>query len=354
MQGMIQYTNDLIKNPNFFSYVKRLAKTFVIFCDENVKKIYGGQLLHSLKKEGLNTFLISFSSGEENKTRETKAYLEDELFKHNIKKDSLFIAIGGGVTSDLVGFLAATYLRGVRAVYIPTTLLAMVDASIGAKVGVNTDYGKNLIGVIYSPLKVFIDPSFLNTISSDELINGHVEMLKHGLIESKEHFEKVKQNFELKKIPSIKLILESIRIKEKIVEQDFLEKNIRKILNFGHTFGHAIEMLSSFRLSHGKAVTVGILMESYLSMKMGFLGENDFHVILDTFKEVPLKESFELYRWKKVLSYDKKNKDNSIEFIALNAIGKVEKHSYNITYPITDGLLEDAVNWIESLSSSRC
>ncbi len=354
MQDMIQYTNDLITNPNFLFCIKGLAKTFVIFCDENVKKIYGDQLLHSLKKEGENALLISFAPGEENKTRDTKACLEDKLFKYNVKRNSLFIAIGGGVTSDLVGFLAATYLRGVKAIYIPTTLLAMVDASIGGKVGVNTTYGKNLIGAIYSPLKIFIDPNFLNTLSNEELINGYIEMLKHGLIKSKGHFEKVRQNFELKKIPNVELILESISIKEKIVEEDFLEKNIRKILNFGHTFGHAIEMLSGFKLSHGKAVAIGILMESYLSMKMGFLEKNDFLVILGIFKEFTLEENFELDRWKKVLRYDKKNKDNSIEFVALNAIGKVEKHLNNITYPITDSLLEDAVNWIESLNTSRC
>jgi len=354
MQDMIQYINDLITNPDLFFHIKDLAKTFVIFCDDNIKAIYGNKLLQTLKIEGLNVHLISFEPGEENKTRATKAHLEDELFKLGIKKDSLFIAIGGGVTSDLIGFLAATYLRGVKAVYIPTTLLAMVDAAIGGKVGVNTTYGKNLIGTIYSPLKIFIDPNFLSTLCREELINGYVEMLKHGLIKSKEHFEKVRLSFDCKKIPSIELILESIKIKEKVVKLDLFEKNIRKILNFGHTFGHAIEILSSFRIPHGKAVAIGILMESYLSMRMGILGENEFLAILDIFKEFQLKESFKVDSWKMALSYDKKNKKNSIEFIVLNAIGSVEKHLHNITYPLTDDLLSDAVSWIESLNTSRC
>jgi len=354
MQNMIQHVDDLIANPNFFSQIKELAKTFVIFCDKNVKKTYGDQLLNSFKKASLKTLLISFEPGEQNKTRETKAYLEDELFKHNIKKDSLFIVLGGGVTSDLVGFLAATYLRGVKAVYIPTTLLAMVDAAIGGKVGVNTVYGKNLIGAFFSPLKTFIDSNFLKTLSYSEIENGYIEMLKHGLVNSKDHFEKVRLSFELKKNPSIELILESARIKEKIVNQDYLEKNTRKILNFGHTFGHAIEMLSNFRLSHGKAVAIGTLMESYLSMKKKILKKEDFLKILDTFSGFRLKESFNFDSWKKVLGYDKKNKDDSIEFIVLNAIGKVEKHLYNITYPLTDNLLVDVIDWIESLNTSRC
>jgi 3-dehydroquinate synthase len=339
--------SNLINSSEFFNEIKGLSTNIIIFCDANINKIYGKKFLESFLNYQFKVQLIVFNPGEENKTREVKQALEDELLKRKIKKDHLLIALGGGVTTDLIGFIAATYLRGIKAIYVPTTLLAMVDAAIGAKVGVNTSYGKNLIGAFYCPDKVFIDQTFLKTLPSDELINGYVEMLKHGLINSNKHFQSVCLSYMQKKIPSIELILDSIQIKQKIIVLDALDQNIRKTLNFGHTFGHAIEVLSNFQIKHGYAVAIGIFMESYLSMKMQFLSSDDFHKIKTIFQMFTIKKKYTFIEWKNALKYDKKNSDNSIEYIALKAIGKVKVNLKNITHSLPDTLLLDVINWIQ-------
>ena len=229
---------------------------------------------------GLEAILFSFPNGEQHKSRATKEKLEDQLFEKELGRDICVIALGGGVTTDLGGYLAATYCRGVPLVMMPTSLLGMVDASIGGKTGVNTPYGKNLVGSIYQPKKVLIDPATLQSLPLKELRNGIVEMIKHGLILDRDYFtylnEHADQLLELDLSILEKAIFESCRIKREIVEQDDRESGKRNLLNFGHTVGHALENLTHYSLAHGEAVAIGILVESHLAVQLGHLNSNDF------------------------------------------------------------------------------
>lgn len=226
-----------------------------LIIDRNVLPHWSGDL-----------FTIPIDASEEKKSRATKEMIEDALFQKGFGKDTLLLAMGGGVTTDLAGFVAATFCRGIPHINIPTTLLGMVDASIGGKTGVNHPLGKNLIGAFHPPLAVYANLSLLKSLSEKQWRMGWVEMVKHGLIASLRHFEGLERDTPLKN-----LIEESMSIKLKIVEQDPNEKGMRRLLNFGHTFGHAIEWASHYTLSHGEAVLMGLLAESHLSHRLGYL-----------------------------------------------------------------------------------
>lgn len=271
----IVIADGLLTKPALMTQLLQLGTRFAIITDENVKSLHGEPFRAFLASHGLETFLFSFSSGEEYKTRQTKEQLEDQILSRGLGRDTCVIAIGGGVVTDVGGYLAATYCRGVSLVMIPTTLLAMVDASIGGKVGVNVPQGKNLIGCIYQPKEIWIDPSTLKTLPRRELKNGIVEMIKHALIADASYFDYLDKHATdiLALEPSIltQVILGSCRIKQSIVEQDEREQGKRRLLNFGHTVGHALEQVSDYTLAHGEAVAIGILIESALSVRLGYL-----------------------------------------------------------------------------------
>ena len=245
--------------------------------------MYGEPLQRELASSGLEAFLFSFSNGEQYKTRETKEILENQLFEKGLGRDTCVIALGGGVVTDIAGYVAATYCRGIPHVMFPTSLLGMVDASIGGKTSVNVPYGKNMVGCIYQPRKVVIDLSTLISLPKKEFANGVVEMIKHGLIADCKLFEDLeKHSDELLALNAVKLeqtIFESCRIKKEIVEQDEKENGKRRLLNFGHTIGHALERLTHYSLSHGEAVAIGLLVESYLSVRLGILDQKSFERI---------------------------------------------------------------------------
>ncbi len=215
---------------------------------------------------------IAIEPGEKNKNRKTKEFIEDQMISMGFGRDSIIIAFGGGVVGDLAGFAASTYNRGIPYIHVPTTLLAMVDSSIGGKTGVDTDNGKNLIGAIWQPKAVFIDNDFLKTLPENEFDNGLAEMIKNALVGSEEQFAFIEKNIsELKKRhPETLLhsIAESAKIKAGIVSKDEDEKNIRKSLNYGHTIGHAIELVMNYEITHGKAVSIGMATEASISVKL--------------------------------------------------------------------------------------
>ncbi|MDA9271809.1 3-dehydroquinate synthase, partial [bacterium] len=239
----------------------QINKRLVIITDTNLVNSLGIQLQQQLQQQGLQALLLACPAGEIHKTRETKQQLEDELLARQYGRDTCLIALGGGVVTDLVGFLAATYCRGLPVIYVPTTLLAMVDASIGGKTGVNTPHGKNLIGTFTQPQAVFMDINTLNTLPENEWHNGMAEMIKHSLIADATIFKLLQQNVEKiiqrDAIFLIDMIHASCLIKKNIVEQDEQEQGLRQLLNFGHTIGHAIETIEHYRLSHGEAVAIG-------------------------------------------------------------------------------------------------
>lgn len=238
-----------------------------------VNRLYGRRVKASLKEAGFDTIVIILPDGEEYKTLDTAALVYDGLVDHSIERTSPVVALGGGVIGDIAGFAAATYLRGVPLIQVPTTLLAQVDSSVGGKTGVNHFKGKNLIGAFYQPEAVFIDPMVLKTLDSRQLRAGMAEVIKYGVIVDERLFAFLEANAGKMSAcgrPLAKAIERSCRIKAGVVSADEHEGGLRAILNFGHTFGHAIEVVSGYgRYLHGEAVAIGMCMAAELSVELG-------------------------------------------------------------------------------------
>lgn len=268
---------DLFKNSSLWQHIIDNSSSIVLITDVNVYRSYRS-FIHELAQVAPHIFIYILPAGESLKSRSIKETLEDELLRAHIDRYSSIVAFGGGTVTDLAGFLASTYLRGVQLYLIPTSLLAMVDASIGGKTAINTSLGKNLLGTFYSPKAVYIDISFLQTLSPQELISGFAEIIKYGCIYDARLFELLEKNMPEKiSIDSlITIIKRSLKIKQEIVERDVCDQGMRHILNFGHTLAHGIELCEKYTISHGQAVALGILGEAYLSHHIGGLSYIDF------------------------------------------------------------------------------
>ena len=321
--------------------------------DAHLVDLIGKKLQHHWQTQGFQVELLSFPAGEVYKTRETKQQLEDTLMKTQYGRDTCLIALGGGVVTDLVGFLAATYCRGIPVIYIPTTLLAMVDASIGGKTGVNTPYGKNLIGTFTQPSAVFMDISLLETFPGREWHNGMAEIIKHSLIADPNLFNQLKNssNKIKQRDPQflVNMIYASCLIKKNIVEKDEYEKGLRQLLNLGHTIGHAIEAVEGYRISHGEAVAIGMLVECYLSVQLGYLPESvlkALHALLKDY-DLPLSTSaFEdRERFQVGLILDKKSIQKIPRFVLLDKIGQPHCEESLYTSPVEPVYLNQALDW---------
>jgi 3-dehydroquinate synthase len=344
----------LLKHSHFIHYCQSLRKRGAIISDSQVAPLYGQELQMRLQFGHVETSLLVFEAGEKQKTRQTKEWLEDQLFEQGFGRDSFLIALGGGVVTDLSGFLASTYCRGIPLIMIPTSLLAMVDASIGGKTAVNVPYGKNMVGTLYHPSAIFMDTSTLKTLSKEEFKNGVVEAIKHGLILDASYFAFLEQhaqnilNLEMSYVE--RLIYESCLIKRSIVEEDEQEKGKRRTLNFGHTLGHAIELLTDYQIPHGQAVAVGILGESYLSMQLGLLSSSSFERIRNIFKQyqIEIQNTFSLSpaRVLNALQLDKKSVKNQPRFVLLKEIGTCTDCSGEFCSSVEQKVLEKALNWI--------
>lgn len=275
-----------------------------------------------------NVEILEVESGEESKSFDILSGLIQTMAELKADRKSLLINLGGGVVCDLGGMLASLYKRGINYINVPTSLLAMADASVGGKVAVNVSNIKNIAGVFNPPVYVFVNPIFLQTLSEQEWLSGYAEILKHALIHGKEHWEKLK-NKNLFFIENWSDVLyHSISIKNNIVLKDPLENNQRKLLNLGHTIGHGIESFmieNKTPVTHGEAVAAGILIESYISFKQGFLKENDFNSIKEVIKNCFKKLAFKVQDTDSIISYlynDKKNEGKAISFVLLSEIGK--------------------------------
>lgn len=254
-----------------------LADRYFIVSDRRVSSLYGDALLRALKRAGLRADLITFLGGEAAKTRATKQRLEDRLLALGAGRDSAILALGGGVTGDLAGFVAATWQRGVPWVQLPTTLLAMVDAAIGGKTGINLPRGKNLVGAIHQPHAVYADIATLKTLSDAVFREGLAEIVKGGAIADRGLFcwleANVRHLLARRQTVVTEVVERSVRVKARVVRRDERESGRRGILNFGHTIGHALESVSAYALSHGCAVAIGIAVEARLAVKHGDLPE---------------------------------------------------------------------------------
>ncbi|MBA3238948.1 MAG: 3-dehydroquinate synthase [Parachlamydiaceae bacterium] len=353
----IEIHKDLLDQPDFlFQQLSPLGSRFVIISDKVVADLHGNKFQKSLAQLGLKASLFSFPNGEQNKTRATKDQLENQLFEKGFGRDICIIALGGGVSTDLGGYLAATYCRGVPLVMIPTSLLGMVDASIGGKTGLNVPYGKNLVGSIYQPKKVLIDPSTLQSLPLKELRNGVVEMIKHGLILDNAHFNYLNEHADrilaLDSTILEKAILDSCCIKRRIVEQDEKEGGIRNLLNFGHTVGHALEHMTHYSLTHGEAVAIGILVESHLALQLGHLNLKDFDMILSIFKKyglpLQLPTSPSIPDLLKGMTLDKKSLKGKPRFVMIHAIGSALTCDEAYCMPVEENVLINALNWMNN------
>lgn len=320
-----KYILRFLKSPK-----NNYSKLFIIV-DENSLKYCYPQLVAQIPAFE-DAELIEIESGEEQKNIEVCYQIWTVLSELQADKKCLLINLGGGVISDMGGFIAATYKRGVDFINIPTTLLSQVDASIGGKVGIDLSYIKNQIGFFYSPKAVFINPNFLSTLPKRHILSGFAEIIKHALISNHDYWEEIK-NIHFADFSQFEnLITQSVNIKNTIVSTDFHEKNIRKTLNFGHTAGHAIETFmleekDKKKLFHGEAIAIGMIIESYLSHKICKLNKSEMNdiisFIINTYKPQLISE-FAFHRIIELMKQDKKNENGTIHFSLLSEIGKCE------------------------------
>jgi 3-dehydroquinate synthase len=250
------------------------AHRYALITDSNVGPRYAKELAAQLNPDEIDIFTVP--AGESHKTRETWARLTDQMLAKRYGRDAAVVALGGGVVGDLAGFVAATFMRGIPIVQVPTTLLAMIDASIGGKTAVDTPAGKNLVGAFHAPAAVLIDPQVLTTLPLRELRAGFAEALKHGVIADEPYLNDVASRASGLLAPDgpkgdsmFSLIVRSVEIKAEIVSRDEREEGLRQILNFGHTIGHAVELVSGYSLLHGEAVAIGMALESKLAEHIG-------------------------------------------------------------------------------------
>ena len=305
--------------------------TIFILVDANTLKYCLAFMLNKLEIKD-NYKVLEIQVGEVNKNIKTCEYLWNQLSKNSADRQSLIINLGGGVITDIGGFVASTFMRGIQFINIPTTLLAMVDASIGGKNGVDLGIIKNQIGVINNPAMVLICREFLNTLPIKELNAGYAEVIKHGIIDSESYWDKIKSFKELNIDEMDTIIWESVLVKNNIITIDPSEKNIRKTLNYGHTLGHAIESYSLGHnsitsLLHGEAIAIGMILTTYIShIQCGFPKEKLKEIstyIFNKFKKVEFDQN-DIKNIIKLLEHDKKKLDNKVLFVLLNDIGKYQ------------------------------
>jgi 3-dehydroquinate synthase len=309
----------------------RKTEQVAVVTDANVDRRYGATVRRSLRLAGLKPLWIRLPAGERYKTLRTVERVYDRLVQARFERGSLLVALGGGVVGDLTGFVAATYLRGVDVIQAPTTLLAQVDASIGGKTAVDHPKGKNLIGAFHHPRCVVIDPNTLSTLPRRELISGMAEVIKYGVIYDAEFFGYLERNMKavlnLEKEPVAHMLRKSCAAKAFVVQHDEREKDLRRILNYGHTLGHAIETATGYRrVTHGEAIAIGMMAAGRLGQSLGLCGP-----------EVVLRQKNLLERAGlptalpkmpmggivKAMQLDKKVKGGLVHFVLPEAIGRV-------------------------------
>ncbi|OGJ45643.1 3-dehydroquinate synthase [Candidatus Peregrinibacteria bacterium RIFOXYA12_FULL_33_12] len=311
---------------------KSYGQKYAIITDSIVQQQLGMKFKNALRSAGIKCDLFAFRAGETNKTLAQIRKLATKMLHKSYNRSDCVIALGGGIVGDIAGFLAAIFMRGIPVIQIPTSLLAMVDSSIGGKTGVDLDIGKNLIGVFYQPKKVYIDINFLNTLPQKQISNALAEIIKYGCIYDKDFFTYLEKNIDqiFQKDPKVLsfIIQKSCEIKGKIIEMDEKESNIRMILNYGHTIGHAVENLSRYKILHGYAVAIGMVKINEIAVSGGLMGKNDADRIKNLLNLAKLPTAIPgKFTWpqiEKVMMKDKKVKNGKINFIICPEIGKAK------------------------------
>jgi 3-dehydroquinate synthase len=313
------YRSEILVGENWGSVTRLLPdRGVVIITDENVLALYGEKFPMGL--------VLAIPPGEGSKKLEVIGKLAESMLDAGIDRSGFILAIGGGVVSDIAGFLASIYMRGIRCGFISTTLLSQVDASTGGKNGVNLGETKNILGIIRQPEFVICDTSMLQTLSEPEYLSGLAELIKTAIIGDKELFNLIEKKSDeiLKRDPSLltSLVTRSVRFKAQVVTEDERENGIRRILNFGHTFGHAVELQKSVR--HGFAVATGMELATGFSLKMGFISRGEADRIINLLKRFDLLEKHDIPddQIEKLILHDKKKTGSEIHFVFTEGIGK--------------------------------
>jgi 3-dehydroquinate synthase len=315
--------------PNLLADFNK-GQSWVLFTQQPIFDLYGSNLAEALHVSGFKVHNIILENNEAAKSLSSMEAIYSQLIEFGCDRSSAFLALGGGVVGDVTGFAAATFMRGVDYYQIPTTLLAMVDSSIGGKTGINLDAGKNLVGAFWQPNAVLIDPNYLASLPKREVVSALGEVLKYGAILDKDFFNKVSENLdELLELGNPPLLADVIgkcvALKAKIVEQDEGEGGLRRILNFGHTIGHALEKYFEYGvLRHGEAVAYGMLAAGKLSVEYGGLKIEDYEYFQQSINRLPLPTlpEFEVNKIIEIMANDKKVKDGVINFVLLSKIGE--------------------------------
>lgn len=300
----------------------------IVVTDENVAKFHAENAAASLRSSGFDSKVLITPSGEAHKNLETITQLWHGFLEAGLDRKSTVIALGGGVIGDMSGFAASTYMRGIAWVGVPTTLLSMVDASLGGKTGFDLPEGKNLIGAFYPPKLVLADPQMLSTLPEAELISGMAEVVKHGIISDPELFNLCSQGLSWVKNNLEEVVKRAMAVKIKVIEEDPYEKGIRAALNLGHTVGHAVELVSKFTLRHGEAIAIGTVAEAKYSAQIGLAGKGLVEAVSESFKSLglPVQIPDQMPREEilRAMRVDKKKTAKAIRFALPVDIGKVE------------------------------
>jgi len=323
-----------------------------IISDDTVAPLYAARVAASLAPEPVA--ILTIPAGEENKTRKQWSRLTDELLDAGYGRDSAIVALGGGVVGDLAGFVAATYMRGIPFVQIPTSLLAMIDASIGGKTGVDTRAGKNLVGAFHHPALVIVDPAALGTLPVAHLRNGLAEAIKHGVIASRTEFEWLASSSGAllreggpDAVRADRLVRKNIEIKSAIVARDEREGGVRKTLNFGHTIGHAVESLSGFSMLHGECVAIGMVVEARIGTLLGVTDPSLIGMIGWLLREAGLPTAVPSSMTTEAIvgatQSDKKARGGKVEYALPAALGEMAGADRGYAIPVPSELVADAI-----------
>ncbi len=313
------------------SGIKDRGRAFVITCG-TVERLYGSVLRDFLEGAGVNTVFFTLPDGETTKSLKYLSYLYDGLVEKRVERSDFIIAFGGGVVGDIAGYAAATYLRGINFIQIPTTLLADVDSSVGGKTGIDHAGGKNLIGAFYQPKAVLIDADFLNSLDKRELANGFSEVIKYGAVLDKNFFSYLEHNYKsilsYDKNSLAHIIEKSCLIKAGVVNKDEKEAGLRSVLNFGHSLGHAVETLYNYEnIKHGEAVAIGMVFAAMISKELGASSDESVNRVKTIIENSGLPAEIPAFtpeQFINAMKSDKKVDDKSIKFVLIKEIGRFE------------------------------
>lgn len=346
----ILFRDSFVDLPESLSQLGCGGHRICIVADSNVAPLYLDEIRALSEKVCSQTEVFVFEAGEANKTLDTVRALYEKLILAGFDRKDCLLALGGGVTGDMTGYAAATFLRGIRFIQVPTTLLAQIDSSIGGKTGVDFDRYKNMVGAFHQPALVYINIRVLQTLPEEQFASGMGELLKHGLILDADFYEWLIEHMgeidERDEKTLLAMVGRSCQIKQYVVEKDPKEKGERAILNFGHTIGHAIEKLMDFKLTHGECVALGFVAASYISWKRGLIDENEFYEIRDMNVGFGLPISFDGLSSEAIVAATKKDKKmdaGQIRFVLLKKPGRAY-----VDTTVTDEEMLEAVNFLNA------